>query len=206
MNRKTLCAAAAWLLVACSGAWAGASATVTLDGVTASMDGSGASATPVGIYDATLGPGQSESFDFTYSATVQDSGLPATRDWQFCTPLFETYCGPDPTGSEQAEAYIAIGADLRSNPGAQFFDIEGLRELFFDAPAGGGATTESGSFTVTVTNTSTFYVGDVSFYALEADFVDAAPVPEPAVPALLLAGLVTCGLRRMRGARAAGAA
>lgn len=81
-----------------------------------------------------------------------------------------------------------------------------MRELFFDAPAGGDTTTESGSFTVTVTNTSTFYVGDVSFYALEADFVDASPVPEPAVPALLLAGLATCGLRRMRGARAAGAA
>ena len=83
-----------------------------------------------------------------------------------------------------------------------------MRELFFDAPAGGGTTTESGSFMVTVTNTSTFYVGDVSFYALEADFVDASPVPEPAVPALLLAGLAlaTCGLRRMRGARAAGAA
>lgn len=170
------------LAAATGGATAATAARVTLDGngvdLSLNQPGDGANFT-FGSFDIALAPGASVQETFDYSIRLSADGLPATRDWSFCTPIAETDCGPDPTGFEQAYASIWMGRDGRSPTDQDEWISDSLSFVNFLAPAGQSGL-YTGQLVYTATNTSSMFDQSATVTIVAAAFVDAAPVPEPA--------------------------
>lgn len=89
-------------------ALAAASATVDVKdrGVT-SVSSSGVNFNFIGD-SVFLPPGGTAETWWRYTLSVDDDGKPATRTWFECEPTPEGYCGPEPTGFEQAYAKLTL--------------------------------------------------------------------------------------------------
>ena len=206
MKRAITAGVAAALAFASTESWSTAWVTAQLGDVSVSQTGSGPNfaITPWFI---SLEDGESQSRTFSWSVTVHTDGLPATRTWDNttlfgCMPLYQTKCGPDPTGSELVEAYLKVHRDGRS--ANQFITLSDNFEED-QVYAGVGTETFSGTFTLTATNIGGGGQGDELglVAAVWVDSSDATPaVPEPGGVGLLLAGLSTvlAGVHRRRRA------
>lgn len=198
MRRLPLAAVAAALaLLGADAAMAKASAIVTLNGIpqiSLGPDVGGASwAEAVGT--ATLAPGQSWSISVPYTVTLSSNGLPASRDWQLCTPSFPSYCGAQPTGFESAEAYLFWDMDSRSG---RFDDLNVTATDDVDFYLLNGVAHYSGTMTFSATNVG-FGFRPVDAVLVASGFVDANPIPEPAPWALMAAALALgAGCRGVR--------
>lgn len=152
----------------------------------------------LGYFDVSLDPLQTIEEQFTYTITVEDDGLPANRSWQFCTPVLETDCGPDPTGREEAYASIWLGRDPRDVTGSNYFISDNMVFQSFQSVTG-----QPGVFTGTIdyiaTNTSDVMPQSTTLTILGAVFADVSAVPElPAWQALMAA---FCGGALWRSAK-----
>jgi hypothetical protein len=184
-----------------------ASASITVNGTTRSLSQSGFLFEQIGGSAVNLAPGQSASFSFNYSITVEDSGLPAAFDPKAtgCSSIFPSTCNDAYTGLESAKAYlIVLTQDPRTvhNPAVV---EEGLRGSITLATHGASfveSLTQSGTLQgrIEVRDVpganpfSTLYPTYVALWVL------ANPIPEPSVFAQMLGGmaLLGLGLRRRR--------
>lgn len=197
------------LLSACATAafaTTGGSVQLSGDGVVLDAHASSSTATfDVGSFDISLAPGETVHEYFNYTVHVTDDGTPAPRTWEFCTPLFDTDCGPPPTGFEEAAASIWIGRDPRLIGDNDYMIDDSVIYRTFQSVTGlSGLYT--GTLDYTATNTSTFMYQYTTVTVLAAVFADVSAVPEPSalqqiVLALGLASLLSLGTRR--GARTA---
>ena len=192
------------ILSACaSAAFATTGASVHLSGDGVALDAQASSSTAtfdVGSFDISLAPGETLHEYFNYTVNVTDDGAPAARTWEFCTPLFDTDCGPPPTGFEQAAASIWIGRDPRLiGDNDYMIDDSVVYQTFQSVTGTPGLYT--GMLDYTATNASTFMYQSTTVTVLATVFVDASAVPEPSalqqiVLALGLASLLWLGARR----------
>ena len=160
-----------------------------------------------GSFDVALAPGASVEEQFQYTVAVTDDGLPATRQWSFCTPLVESDCGPAPTGFEQAYASIWMGRDPNSGSDSDEWISDTTAFVSFQSVTG-----EPGVFQGTLdyfaTNTSDFMPQFTTVTILGAVFADVSAVPEPGKLGTMFAGLAFLTAmdwskrRRQAGARA----
>jgi hypothetical protein len=178
-----------------------ASATVRVNGTTRSLSETGFLFEQVGMAAVNLAPGQSSTFSFNYSISLQDSGLPVAFDPKAvgCSSIFPSTCGDAYTGFEYAKAYlIVLAQDPRvvHNPAVV---EEGLRGSITFA-------THGDSFAESLTQSGTMQgrieVRDVPganqfsnvYPTYVALWVLANPIPEPSVVAQMLGGLALLGL------------
>lgn len=167
---------------------------VSIDTSTATFD--------YGQFDVALAPGQTLRETFTYTVQVTDDGLPAAREWSFCTPVSYADCGPNATGFEQAYVSIDLGRDTRSVTDRDYWIDDTSSFLSFNSVTGKPGL-YSGTLVYTATNTS---LGEAQFATVSivgAVFADVAAgdppaVPEPATAAMWLAGLGLAALRLRR--------
>ena len=199
MQRKLIAAAnTAGLLLFCGAASAEASAKITFGdppSQTIDMVSSGAYADGQ-LASVMLSPFGSASVDLDYTVELSADGLPAARDWTYCSPTVPVhYCGPAPTGSELAAAAIFLAFAPEAG-------MEGITRFTGSDPAifnlSSGTATYHGTMSFTVTDTQGDEPRWVYVFLEGAVFVDAAPVPEPATLGLLLAGLATIARMRRR--------
>jgi|RhiMethySRZTD1v2_1073278.scaffolds.fasta_scaffold1300025_1 hypothetical protein len=174
-------------------------ATLTLNGTTRTLTGTGFLSQQLVGVGAQLAPGQSADFTFAYSLSVQDDGLPAPFDPQAtgCISIFPTPCGPTYAGFEYAKAFLVVAHEDPRTTHNPALVLEGLRSTAM-------LETHSDSFAETLTQTGTFHVhlanGDpVTTFSLVFPtyiglWVLANPIPEPTIVAQLLAGLGLLGV------------
>lgn len=182
-----------------SSAFAHAGASVTLDDVSASLQASGTSFGDDLIHFS-LAPSQTEVLTLSFTAHLSSDGLPATRVWDYGGPALDAYPGPAPTGSEQSAVWAAFLYDGRHQT-----DDNDMLSVTSTAPAfyvltSPGTLDASGTITVTITNLSDVFSQSGTGLILAEAFVDATPVPEPAVASMTLAGLLALGLAARRRA------
>ena len=194
MFARRLALAIATFAASTSTAFAAAGASVNLsgDGVQLAVSVQDSNATfDVGSFDVSLAPLQTLTETFSYTVKVADDGLPATRDWSFCTPISFTDCGPGPTGFEQAYASIWLGRD--GSPTDNDFMISDTSSFVSFQSVTGQPGVYTGTIDYTATNESSLEWQSTTVTILAAAFVDASPVPEPSQASLCLAGLVALG-------------
>ncbi len=195
MFARRLALATATLVASSTPAFAatGASVHVSGDGVNVAVSVQNSNATfDFGSFDVSLAPSQTLTETFTYTVKVTDDGLPATRDWSFCTPVSYTDCGPGATGFEQAYASIWLGRD--GDPTPNDFMITDTSDFISFSSVTGQPGVYTGTIDYTATNLSSQDWQSTTVTILGAAFVDAAsPVPEPPAALLYLAGLVALG-------------
>jgi hypothetical protein len=141
-----------------------------------------------GSFDVALAPGASMEEQFQYTVIVTDDGLPASRQWTFCTPLAESDCGPAPTGFEQAYASIWMGRDPNSGSDNDEWITDTSAFVSFQSVTGQPGVFH-GTLDYTATNTSDFMPQFTTVTILGAVFADVSAVPEPGSLAAMLAGL-----------------
>ncbi|MEO6743834.1 MAG: hypothetical protein ABIS28_06510 [Caldimonas sp.] len=178
-----------------------ASASVTVNGTTRSLSQSGFLFEQIGGSAVNLAPGQSASFSFNYSITVEDSGLPTAFDSKAigCSSIFPSTCNDAYTGFEYAKAYLIVLADDPRTVRNPAIVEEGLRGSITLA-------THGDSFVESLTQSGTLQgrieVRDVPganlfsnlYPTYVALWVLANPIPEPSEFAQMLGGLALLGL------------
>ena len=204
MQRTLTAATLAASLVFSGAASASASANITFydsPATAIAMDTSGGFSDGM-VLSIWLGPFESQTVDIDYTVVLSADGLPASRQWTYCSPTEPVhYCGPAPTGSELAEAAIFLTFSTEIGQDG-FISYTGSDPAIFDLSS--GTATYQGTLNFTVTELR----GDEPHQALVflqgAVFVDAASaVPEPATLGLMLAGMAMfAGKRRSFGAGA----
>lgn len=199
MKRVLLAAAAAAaMLFGSTAADAKASAVITYDGMHVMEISSGATSSDES-FSAMLAPLASQTFTVHYSIDLSAAGMTATRDWSYCTPVLDTYCGPSATGNELAEAILYFTADSRSDMNDSINFNFGSPVLLDEAD---GFDHLQGTMTLTATNIDSTASHLASASLIVGAFVDANPIPEPGTAALMLAGLaILAAPRRRRASR-----
>jgi hypothetical protein len=182
-----------------------ASATVTVNGRSRSLTETGFLFVPIDAFGVNLTPGQSANMSFSYSMSVQDSGLPVAFDQKSvgCSSIFPTTCGDAYTGFEYAKAYlIVLAEDPRTthNPAVVEEGLDASVTLATHGDSFAESLTESGVFqghieVRDVPGANTFTNVYPTYVAL---WVLANPIPEPAVVAQMLAGLAFLGFAVQR--------
>jgi hypothetical protein len=174
-------------------------ATLTLNGTTRTLTGTGFLSEQLSGVAGQLAPGQSADFTFTYTLSVQDDGLPAPFDPQAtgCIAIFPTPCGPTYAGFEYAKAFVIVAHEDPRTSHNPAVVLDGLRSTDM-------LETHSDSFAETLTQTGTFHVhlanGDpvTTFSFVFPSYIGlwvlANPIPEPPIVAQLLAGLGLLGV------------
>jgi hypothetical protein len=178
-----------------------ASASITVNGTTRSLSQTGFLFEQVGATAVNVAPGQGSSFNFNYSISLQDSGLPVAFDQKAvgCSSIFPSTCNDPYSGFEYAKAYLIVLAEdprVTHNPAVV---EEGLRGSVIQA-------THGDSFAESLTQSGTLQgrieVRDVPganlfsnvYPTYVALWVLANPIPEPSVLAQMLGGLALLGL------------
>lgn len=165
----------------------------------------------------TLQPGEEAVFRFEWTATVSDDGLPVVWDGiplgagllrspVACAPINLSVCGFQPNGFEQAKAFVDMFSRSGRVGDASRIEVEitgDARAVISTVPDSFADTvTRSGVVDIRVRNTSDIFDNQVAFSTLAGGWVIAAPIPEPATVALMLAGLGLLAVRgRRRGSR-----
>jgi hypothetical protein len=124
-----------------------------------------------------LPPGGSAETWWRYSMSVDDDGKPATRTWFECEPTPDGYCGPEPTGFEQAYASL----NLYLLDVAPWMEVTILGDTPSALATRGDALPEDrkvkGRFGIRWVNTNPDDNAWADFGVSAAVFVDARPVP-----------------------------
>jgi hypothetical protein len=185
-------------------AHAGASAVITLNGKPfLNLSSTGADSNGSGtIASASLQPGESRTFSYDYSITVQEDGLVSDRQDTLCAEFDAGGAGfggvrcSAPTGFELASAGLTLG-NVNARGSNPFIGVSGffIGELHAFGPTP-TFQSQSGTVEITVTNVDTLFphVGTFGF----SDYVIVDAVPEPETYALLVGGLGLLIWRRRR--------
>jgi hypothetical protein len=200
MQRKLVAATLAAGLLFSGAASSKASASIAFfdsPAATVALDSSGAISDGM-LLSIWLGPFASQTVNVDYTVVLSADGLPASRQWTYCSPTFPVhYCGPAPTGSELAEAAIFLTFSTETGQDG-FISYTGSDPAIFDLSS--GAATYQGTLSFTVTELHGDEPHQALVFVQGAVFVDAASaVPEPATLGLLLAGFATVALKRRAG-------
>ena len=151
MQRTLTAATLAASLVFSGAASASASANITFydpPATTIAVDTSGALSDGM-LLSVWLGPFESQTVDIDYTVVLSADGLPASRQWTYCSPTFPVhYCGPAPTGSELAEAAIFLTFSTETGQDG-FIGYTGSDPAIFDLSS--GTATYQGTLNFTVT-------------------------------------------------------
>jgi hypothetical protein len=199
------------LMIACATgpmqARAGASAVLTLNAQTVSLDTSGSNVrSPLFIpYGVELAAGQSADITFQYAYTLRSDGLPVERpqgelgaDVFGCIGLPPpSVCGPAYTGFEVAKLFFDVLIASRTGNPAIVFTADANPRLILQTRGDSFADLLQGAGTihVHVTNTSPVFGASAQFTAVGSVWVLA--VPEPQTWALLAAGLAALVVMRL---------
>lgn len=128
-----------------------------------------------------LPPGGSTETWWRYTISVDDDGKPATRTWFDCEPTPVGYCGPEPTGFEQAYAKI----DLHFIDVAPWMEMTVLGDPPPNLATLGDALPQDrkikGRFGIRWVNPLLDDNAWAEFGLATAVFVDARPVPRKAL-------------------------
>ena len=191
MRQTARAAFAAALLAIGSNADAHAYADVSFAGLNLSVEGSGTSFDGF-FFGHPIASGSSFTEAFPYTITLHADGEPADRLWSFCLPLPGADCGPPATGYEQVEFELGFTQTPEASPFTSY-QLSGLPTSPMVVEAGTVTYRGTLSITETVAPFGTFQDLDYMFIwgATWIDSNDTLPaVPEPAVGALMLVGLV----------------